>query len=128
VAVVHDEFGGVQGLATVDDIVDALVGDLPEPGDPGEPSIARRPDGSWLVDGAVPLEELEAELDVDPLPEEERRGFRTVAGLVITRLGRLPTTGEGIDVGGFRFTVAEMDGRRIAKVRVSHARANGGDS
>jgi putative hemolysin len=118
VAVVLDEFGGVQGVATVDDILEALVGDLPEPGDTDRPEVERQPDGSWLVDGAVALEDFEAALHIDPLPEEDRRGVRTVAGLIMAHLGRIPRPGEAVEVGETRLTVERMDGRRVDRVRV----------
>ena len=118
VALVLDEFGGVQGMATSDDILEALVGELPEPGDPEELEIARQPDGSWLVDGGVAVEDLEAELDLDPLPPATRRDARTVAGLVMAHLGRLPLEGDGVHVAGLRLDVTSMDGRRVARLRV----------
>lgn len=118
VAVVLDEFGGVEGVATLEHLVEALVGDVPLPGEHAEPEIVRQDDGSWLVDGAVALEDLEAALDID-IPEEERRGFHTVAGLVLARLGHMPTVGEKVTTLGHRFEVVAMDGRRIDKVRIT---------
>jgi putative hemolysin len=122
VAVALDEYGGVQGVVTVDDILEALVGDLPERGEPEQPEIRRQPDGSWLVDGGAAIEELERELDLDPRPEEERRDFRTVAGFVMSRLGRVPTVGERVEGDGLSYQVVEMDGRRVATIRVSDRR------
>jgi putative hemolysin len=78
----------------------------------------RQPDGSWLVDGGMALEDLEAALDLDPMPEEERRGVRTVAGLVLARIGHLPRTGESVTVGATTFRVEALDGRRVARLRV----------
>jgi putative hemolysin len=119
VAVVLDEFGGVQGIATVDDLVEAILGDLPDRGgEPAEPMMVRQPDGSWLVEGGAALEELERTLDLDPLPAEDRRGFRTIGGLVMTRLGRVPQPGDTFEFTGLAWEVVEMDGRRIAVVRV----------
>jgi len=118
VAVVLDEFGGTEGVVTLDDILEALVGDLPEAGDVGGPELVRQPDGSWLVDGGMALEDLEAALDLDPMPEEERRGVRTVAGLVLARIGHLPRTGESVTVGATTFRVEALDGRRVARLRV----------
>jgi putative hemolysin len=117
-AVALDEFGGVMGLVTIDDILEALVGALPEPDDETPPEIARQTDGSWLVDGAAAVTDVMAAVGVD-LPEHEtRRGFDTVGGLVMSVLGRLPTVGDAFDYGTARFTVEGMDGRRIASVRV----------
>ena len=116
-ALVLDEFGGVQGLVTLDDILEALVGDMPDVGEVEPPPIARQPDGTLLVEGSVAVEELEAALDVDDLGGE-RRDFRTVAGLIMTHLGHVPRVGEAAVVDAIRFEVAEMDGRRVSTVRV----------
>ena len=119
VAVVLDEFGGVEGVATLDDLVEAVLGDLPERGgDPAQPGLERQADGSWVVEGPLPLEELERALDLDPLPAVERRGFRTVGGLVTARLGRLPVVGDHLRFAGIDFEVTAMDGRRVAAVRL----------
>jgi len=117
-AVVLDEFGGVTGLVTLDDIVEALVGELPDLGDAAAPPIARQPDGSWLVDGAAPLSEVAAALDLDLPPVDEHPGYETVGGLVMSVLGRLAVAGDTVRHAGARFTVERLDGRRIARVRV----------
>jgi putative hemolysin len=119
VALVVDEFGGIEGIVTLADILSALVGDMPTREQEDEPTIVRRADGSWLVDGTLPLEDLEVELDIDPLPAEERRGFRTVAGFVVSRLGRVARVGDTIDWGALRVEVVDMDGRRIDKLLVA---------
>lgn len=118
VCVVLDEYGGVQGMASADELLEALVGDLPDGRDQYEPEIRREPNGAWIVDGGVPLEVLENTLDVDPLPTEERRGFRTVGGLAMARLGRVPREGDDFTAAGLRFEVLTMDGRRIGRLRV----------
>jgi putative hemolysin len=117
-AVVLDEFGGVTGLVTLDDIVEALVGELPELGDAAAPPIARQPDGSWLVDGAAPLTEVAAALDLDLPRADGHPGYETVGGLVMSALGRLAVAGDTVRHAGARFTVERLDGRRIARVRV----------
>jgi putative hemolysin len=121
-ALVLDEFGGVQGVVTLTDMLESLVGTLPRRGDE-EPAIAPRPGGGWLVDGGLPVDELEARLDVEPLPVEERRGFRTLAGFILARLGRVPRVGERVEWAGYRFEVVDMDGRRIDKVMVTRVNA-----
>jgi putative hemolysin len=118
VAVVLDEYGGLQGLVTDGDLLEALVGELPEPGDPDQPEIQRRLDGSWLVDGGVAMEELEGALDLDARPEDERRDFRTVAGFVMAHLGRIATVGDRVEADGLRYQVVEMEGRPVARVRI----------
>jgi putative hemolysin len=117
-AIVLDEFGGVAGVATVDDIVEGLVGALPQSDDTSSPEIARQPDGSWLVDGAAAIAEVAAVLDLDLPAGPKSREFETAGGLVMTALGRLPRTGEGVEYAGASFTVEQMDGRRVALVRV----------
>jgi putative hemolysin len=119
VAIVLDEYGGVQGVVTLDHILEALVGEYAAPAMGEEPLVVRRDDGSWLVDGALPVDELAARLDRETLPMEERRGFRTVAGFIFTRLGRVPKPGEAVEWGGLRFEVVDMDGRRIDKVLIA---------
>lgn len=117
-AIVLDEFGGVAGLATVDDIIEGLVGALPEPDDATSPEIARQPDGSWLVDGAAAIADVGAVLDLDLPAGAKSREFDTAGGLMMTVLGRLPRSGDAVTYAGARFTVERMDGRRVALVRV----------
>jgi putative hemolysin len=117
-AVVLDEYGGVTGVVTLHDVLEELVGDLPTPSEAEEgPPIVRRPDGSWLMDGSVPVGDVEAELDI-VLTGDERDDFQTLAGFVLTRLGRLPRPSEHVTWHGHRFEVVALDGRRIEKVAV----------
>ena len=93
-AVVLDEFGGVAGVVTLDDVLQDLTGDFPEEaGEEGDALIVRQPDGSWLVDGQTPIADVESTLDI-PLTEEGRPGHQTLGGFVMSRLGRLPRQGE----------------------------------
>ncbi|NJL27157.1 MAG: hypothetical protein HC897_04345, partial [Thermoanaerobaculia bacterium] len=78
--------------------------------------LVAREDGSWLVDGAIPIEELRHRLELDPLPGEERGDFRTLAGFILARLGHVPHEGESFEWEGKRFEVVDMDGQRIDKV------------
>lgn len=116
-AVVLDEFGGVAGVATVDDIVEGLIGELPDPDDASPPAIARQPDGSWTIDGGAAMADVSAVLDLDPPSGAETREFDTVGGMVMTMLGRIPTEGDTVEYSQARFTVERMDGRRVAVVR-----------
>lgn len=119
-AVVLDEFGGVQGMATVSDIFADLVGDIPGAGRaPDQPEIVARPDGSWLVDGSTSVEDLEEAIGLERSFEEQARDYQTAAGLVLTHLGRMPQTGDMLDAMGFRFEVVDMDGRRIDRLIVT---------
>jgi putative hemolysin len=115
--VVLDEFGGVAGLATVDDIVEGLVGELPEPDDASPPLVARQPDGSWLIDGAVAVADVDAVLDLDLHRGPQSNEFDTIGGLVMTVLGRIPVRGDVVRYGGCRIDVERMDGRRVGLVR-----------
>ena len=127
-AVVLDEYGGVTGIVTLHDVLEALVGDLPSAGgEAEEPAIVQREDGSWLIEGSLPVGELEAELDLE-LSEEGRTDYSTLAGFVLTRLGRLPHPGDHITWHDHRFEVVDMDGRRIDKVLVTSLHARRGDN
>jgi putative hemolysin len=118
-ALVVDEYGGVQGLVTPMDLLEALVGDLPDAGMPTEPAAVRREDGSWLVDGMLPADELKALLPIGALPGEGTGAYQTVSGLVMQQLGRIPATGHQFVWGGFRFEVVDMDSHRVDKVLVT---------
>ncbi|HYW50955.1 MAG TPA: hemolysin family protein, partial [Gemmatimonadaceae bacterium] len=117
-AVALDEYGGVAGIVTLDDILEALVGELPAHGSGGALEIARQSDGSWLVDGGTAVDDLEPIIDLDPRSAGERRGSTTVGGLVMTALRRLPRVGDHVEHSGARFTVEDMCGRRIEAVRI----------
>ncbi|HYW32288.1 MAG TPA: hemolysin family protein [Gemmatimonas sp.] len=117
-AVALDEYGGVAGIVTLDDILEALVGELPAHGSGEELEIVRQPDGSWLVDGSTAVDDLEPMMDLDPRSAADRRGSTTVGGLVMAAIGRLPNVGEHVDHSGARFTVERMQGRRIDAVRI----------
>lgn len=112
-AVVIDEYGATEGLVTLTDVIEAIAGDLPERGEAGDPGIIRRDDGSWLVDGAMPTDDVAAALAID-LGDE----VQLLAGFVLEHMGRIPRAGESFRHGGVRFEVVDMDGRRIDKVLV----------
>ena len=115
-AVVVDEYGGLEGIVTQADLLEALAGDLPD--DEGDtPDIVERDDGSLLIDGMAPVNGVLGRLGLGLRPHHT--GFHTIAGFVLAELGRLPTTGEGVSYDGWRFEVVDMDGRRIDKLLVS---------
>ncbi len=119
IAVVTDEFGAVQGLITLIDVMEAIVGDLPERGDRVQPEAKKRDDGSWLIDATLPTAELKTLLTLDaPLPNEASAEFQTLGGFVVTQFGRIPAAGDHFDWGGWRFEVIDMDKRRVDKVLV----------
>jgi putative hemolysin len=119
VAIVTDEFGSVAGVITHTDILEAIVGDLPARGEPDEPEVMRREDGTWLMGGALSIEEMKDKLEIDHLPDEEDGTFQTVGGFVMAKLGKVPHVGDHLDWGGFRFEVMDMDQRRVDKVLVT---------
>ncbi len=118
-AIVIDEHGGVEGLVTVNDILDALVGDIPSMDEQEEPSVVRREDGSFLLDGALSINQLKQTLQLKQLPGEEEGDFQTLGGFLMMRLGRVPAVADRVDVGGWRFEIMDMDRRRVDKVMVT---------
>jgi putative hemolysin len=118
VAMVMDEFGAVEGLVTVTDLLEALVGHLPASASEAASQFAVRADGSWLIDGAVSMEDVATKLGLPDLPEEEIGAYHTLAGFVLARMGRVPKAADRFEWGGFRFEVVDMDGRRIDKMLV----------
>jgi putative hemolysin len=118
-AMVVDEFGGVQGLVTLHDVLAAVVGDITEPGAGSEPAQAtRRADGSWLLDGMLPASDFRDLFKLDSLPGADESTYETLAGFVIMLLGSIPQVADQAEWGGFRFEIMDMDGRRIDKVLV----------
>lgn len=115
-ALLVDEFGGVEGLVTLIDMMEAIVGDIPTLEEIAEPPIVQREDGSYLVEGYLDVEELEELLEVDELPEEG--DYQTLGGFVVLMIGRLPRVGDFVDWQGFRFEVVDMDGNRVDKVLI----------
>jgi putative hemolysin len=113
-ALVYDEYGHFDGIVTPADVLDAIAGAFrSDEGEAGEPEAVQREDGSWLLAGWVPADEMADQLGI-ALPE--RRDYETVAGLVIGELQHLPGTGEAVEILGWRFEVVDLDGRRIDKV------------
>jgi putative hemolysin len=112
---VVDEYGVVQGLMTPLDMLEAITGEL-QPGAQIDAWATEREDGSWLLDGVMPVTELKARLDIKELPEEARGRYNTVAGLLMSVSGRLPALGECIECAGWLFEVIDLDGKRIDKV------------
>jgi putative hemolysin len=116
VAIVVDEYGGTSGLVTVTDVVRSIVGDLSRADVMARPRAVRREDGSWLIDGRMPVEEAARTVGIDPDAAEGAPEARTVAGLVVTLLGRIPTPSESVRWAGWRFEVVDMDGTRVDQV------------
>jgi putative hemolysin len=115
---VVDEYGVVQGLLTPLDLLEAITGEL-QPGAQIDAWATQRDDGSWLLDGVMPVGELKVRLDIDDLPGEERGRYNTVAGLLMSVSGHLPAVGERIECVDWLFEVVDLDGKRIDKVLAS---------
>lgn len=115
-AVAIDEHGGTQGIVTVTDLFESIVGDMPDASDVRVPDIQVREDGSWLVEGSMPLDELRDRIQFRP---PAQMSFVTLGGLVTAQLGRIPTAGEFFHLDGYRFEVMDMDGHRVDKVLIN---------
>jgi putative hemolysin len=113
-ALVFDEYGGIEGLITLIDILEAIVGDIPTMSERVEPPIVQRADGSWLVDGLITIDDFQEAFAVLSLPGEGK--YLTLGGFVVFMLGSVPVTGHYFEWGGFRFEVADMDRYRVDKV------------
>jgi putative hemolysin len=115
-AIVVDEYGSVEGLVTITDILETIAGDLPEPGEDEEMDAVQRDDGSWLVNGSMPVDEFEDVVGLRGL--NEIGDYHTIAGFVLHGIGHVPNAGEAFEHQGVRFEVVDMDGRRIDKILV----------
>lgn len=116
---VIDEHGSIQGLITEHDVLEAIVGDIPSWGETVEPAAVRRPDGSWLLDGLMNIDQVKELLGIANLPDKDRGQYQTLGGFIMSRLGVIPSVGACFRWGGFRFEVVDMDGRRVDKVLAS---------
>jgi putative hemolysin len=112
-ALVHDEYGHFQGVVTNADILEAIVGEFRTDEGPVEPDAVQRDDGSWLIAGSMPVDEMADRLSI-AVPQE--RSYHTAAGFMLNQLGHLPDVGESFDSQGWRFEVVDLDGRRIDKI------------
>lgn len=129
-AIVFDEHGAMTGIVSVIDLLESIVGDFPAPGDETERAIVRREDGSWLIDGAVSLDEVKAlmtEVAADRAVEF-REEIKTLGGFVMDEIGHIPVVSEHVTLGPWRFEVVDMDGRRVDKVLMSFAGSGKEDS
>ncbi len=115
---VVDEYGVVQGVVTPGDLLEAITGEL-QANAPIDAWATRRDDGSWLLDGLMPISELKDRLRLDDLPEEDKGRYNTVGGLLMAVSGRLPSAGECIESSGWKFEVVDLDGKRVDKVLAS---------
>ncbi len=120
---VVDEYGVVQGVITLRDVLEAITGEF-TPALAEDAWTVQRDDGSWLVDGLIPVHELKDRLGLKQLPDEDRGRYNTLAGMVMLLLGRLPQTTDVVEWDGWRFEVVDLDGKRVDKVLASRQTPN----
>ncbi len=117
-AIVLNEFGGTEGLVTLEDVLEEIVGEIRDEYDREEPAILQRADGSLLIDGSLSITDLKQVLKVDKVQGEETQEFHTLAGFLMAQLRRVPREGDTVDWSGRRFEVVDMDGLRVDKVLI----------
>jgi len=115
-ALVNDGFGGIVGVVTLVDVLEAIVGDIPSHEERSQPRAHRRTDGSWLIDGLLGMDELATRMTDVTFPRGPDRDYQTVAGFVLAQLGRVPREGETFEWQGYRVEVIDMDHQRVNKV------------
>jgi putative hemolysin len=118
IAFVVDEYGELEGLVTLQDILDALIGEM-APFDDESQAAVQREDGSWLLDGAIPIPEFKDCLGLESVPEEDKGKYHTLSGLILLILGRMPNPGDSVFWESWKLEVIDMDGKRIDKVLAS---------
>jgi len=118
-AMVIDEYGGLLGMVTLFDLMEAIIGDVSPQGGPVPHLANRREDGSWLVDGSMPVDQFKDLLDLSELPEEERVGYQTVAGFMLSEIGSIPRPGDYFEYQDYHFEVVDMDELRVDKILVA---------
>jgi putative hemolysin len=119
IALVVDEYGSIQGMVTLHDVLEAIVGAMPSLGEESYEGAVRREDGSWLLDGMLPVDEFKDIFHIVKLPEEERGDYQTLGGFVMMHMGRIPSPADYFDWERLRFEVMDMDGHRVDKVLVT---------
>jgi putative hemolysin len=117
-ALVVDEYGDFEGIVTLTDIMEALVGDIANPGEEEDPPVVTRDDGSWLIDGMVAVDEIKDVIGLKHLPGEESGDFQTLGGFMMAQVNRVPRVADHFVVDGYRFEVVDMDGRRVDRVLI----------
>ena len=118
-AFVVDEYGDIEGMVTLNNLMGAVFGPLAQSLEKGEQKVVQRADGSWLIDGSLGVDDLRELLSLSQLPNEEEQEYRTLAGMIVAQFGRIPAVGETFDFAEFQFEVVDLDGARIDKVLVS---------
>lgn len=116
IALVVDEYGNMQGLVSLKNVLEAIVGDISTVDEPEDKDIVRRDNGTWFIDGLVSIDKFKEHFKIKKLPDEKAGLFHTIGGFVMHRFGHIPTVGEAFEFGAFRFEVVDMDGNRIDKI------------
>jgi putative hemolysin len=119
IVLVVDEYGGIEGLLTHHDLLEAIAGDMPLGPTPAEPRAVQRKDGSWLLDGMLSVDEFKELFNIETLPGEKKDSFQTLGGFLFTQMGKVPSVSETFEWNGLRFEIVDMDGKRIDKVLVT---------
>lgn len=117
-AFVIDEYGEIEGLVTLQDLLEAVTGEF-TPRNAEDAEAVQREDGSWLLDGAISIPEMRDRLKIRSVPEEDKGRYHTLSGMVMLLLGKVPTTGSIVEWDGWKFEVVDMDGKRVDKVLAS---------
>jgi putative hemolysin len=115
IAFVVDEYGGLEGLVTIQDIFDTLIGEIVTEGEEATDPV-QRDDGSWLFEGDTSIPEIKDCLTIDELPEQDKGRYHTVSGLILLLLGKMPVAGDSVVLADWKLEVVDMDGRRIDKI------------
>ncbi len=126
IAFVVDEYGEVQGMVTIQDLIEAITGEF-SPRDPATSWAVQREDGTWLLDGHIPVTELKDRLGLDTVPDEELGRYHTLSGMMMLLTGRLPRVSDRITWEGWRLEIVDMDGRTIDKVLASRVPEDAGE-
>jgi len=124
IALIVDEHGGINGLLTHHDILQAIAGEIPLEGSPAESKAVQRHDGSWLLDGMLSVDEFKEIFHLESLPGENRDAYQTLGGFLFTHMGRVPSVSDHFEWNDLRFEVVDMDGKRIDKVLVTSTQKN----
>jgi len=120
--VVIDEYGTMQGIITLVDLFETLVGDVPESQEKNIHEVTQRKDGSWLCDGLTPIDDIEDLLEAKIVRAFEEEDFNTLAGFLLMHFKRIPNVGENIYWDGFKFEIVDLDGKRIDKVLIQRTK------